>query len=362
MVMQDILYHDPRISKQAKRLISLTDSKKNGINIGGSLRNRASPIDSFPIEMEPSRFPMPPMPSKTLAFDQVMDCAIQDLIRNNQGKTIYVAWSGGIDSTSIVAGFLRNCENLRNIKILCSEISRFENPRFYDRFVCPNFQVLSSNEFQILPHMLEDSIVVDGNCGNQIFGNGWISRSVIRGRTEILDRDWREIDFPSYIGKGANLDLVEYIKATVSDSPVPIETVFDFSWWGWFNLKFEHVLYAPTMMFYDASPALADTDLKRLFLDVFYRPYATVLMQQWALSNLPERREKERITVKWHAKDYIRSVDGDPYYFMNKTVTESNNKIIGSTPCFAIDSDWNCLRLSDASTRRMLMDLLSDQD
>lgn len=357
-VFHDNLENDPAISSAVKKILSITNAKKIGIDVGGSLRNRASTINNLPLSMMQSQYPVPVLPSKPLVFSEVMDTVLQKLQQLGTNKTIYVAWSGGIDSTSIVAGILRNFNTLSNIVILYSDISIYENPRFFEKFIKPNFTTIYMDDFQLSADMLDHCLIVDGNCGNQIFGNKWISKAVQNRDTRILNLQWREIDFSKLVGTQKGLELVDYIKSTVDDSPVPINTVYDFAWWGWFNLKFESVIYRPTLMYYNNSTGLNNRDLQRLCTEVFYRPYAAELMQQWSMISLDERREKEKLTVKWHAKDYIRSVDGDPYYFLNKTVTESNNRFLGGNPCFAIDQDWNCLKLSDPATRKKIVELL----
>lgn len=353
---QEELDKDPRILPEMKSVFAST--RPDWVpDLGGSLRDRSDPINRLPIPMEPTRYPVPKMPDKKITFSETMDQWMASLQNKGVGKTIYIGWSGGIDSTSIMAGIFRNFSDTSNIRVLCSKNSIHENPFFYENYIKPNFKIVDSNELRLTPEMLDSTLIVDGHCGNQTFGQKWISTAWRDQKYDMLLKNWKEVEFSQVTGSKKTDALFETIKRTVPNSPVEIEKIFDFCWWAYFNFKFETVIYR-TLFWYQSNFEFDNEYLDQLASQVFQRPYASESLQQWTISHLEERRTQDRITPKWHAKDYIHSIDKNPYYFQNKTINDSRYKFGGNHAYFAIDSDWNCYKLSDPNTRKWLIKLL----
>lgn len=57
--------------------------------------------------LEPTEYPIPPLPTSTITFEDAADSFGSEIVAElNNGKQVYMMWSGGIDSTSIATSVL----------------------------------------------------------------------------------------------------------------------------------------------------------------------------------------------------------------------------------------------------------------
>lgn len=108
-----------------------------------------------------------------LTFEAATDARLCDLHQQLKDKPWLICWGGGIDSTAIVASILKNfCKaDLDNVVIFCNLDSVWLSPRFYYRYIKPNFRVIDSSHYDLEP-LLKHHYVIDGDLADYF----WPSR------------------------------------------------------------------------------------------------------------------------------------------------------------------------------------------
>lgn len=316
-----------------------------------------------PWDLAPSVCPMPKLlHNSELRFDVVMDSITHrfcDYIQRT-GKTPYISWSGGIDSTSILVSLLKvgNSDFLKKLVVLYNDRSIKENSFFYHRFLDGKVSTLNFDQSPL--HVTADNydqiVILDGEVGNQVMGSPHINSLVRQGRRDILDSDWTTIQDYSEIIYGSTDYHIQMIKDSAESAPVEILTVFDFLWWLNFNFKVDDVLLRKMLTHvHDLTP-----DQSREFWESgIFRHYAQPEMQQWSLVSKNQRHQSIEIMLKYIPKKYIYDFDHNDIWYAHKTEQASmastyEKCTFGDSGIIALDSDWNKYSLKDQETRRKL--------
>ena len=276
-----------------------------------------TPIDSLNLTM-PDYDPL-----FNLTFDEITDLRLTQLIRQRNDKRWLLLWSGGIDSMVIITSILKNLSKdaLSNIDIACNRISIYEHPKFFYKYIEPNFTLLDSSNLKLTDRLLQKYYIIDGEPADQLFG-GIASRSFTE--TSVL-KNWRTDpdEMLDFMAKKVDRPFAEWFYQTTSENivstDVPVETYYDFFWWTFFNYSWASIKLRPLQ--YQTSMSITSA---QLYFDNFIHWFNTVEYQKWSLVN--------RVGVKYGAnigerklasKKYIYDFDHDEYYFKFKVKMES---------------------------------------
>jgi hypothetical protein len=187
-----------------------------------------------------------------------------------------------------------------------NSMSVYENPRFYQDVIKPNFRT------QLIEHAPASpgSMVINGHPNDQLFAGGFqpfATRFATQGH-----RSWRSdpdglIEFLTDMAdRDFALWFYDIMSANILSTGLPIVTYSQFWWWWFFNHMWLSV----------ASP-LPHSSLAW---------FANHDYQQWSLHhNLAQARSGEHVGYKQEAKDYIYSVWPDAYYHAFKTKYHSGS-------------------------------------
>lgn len=288
-------------------------------------------------------------PAFSLSFSDVTDRRLAELraVKNDQRWLVW--WSGGIDSTVIVASILKNLSvsERANIDIACNRISIYENPTFYYNHIKPNFSIIDSNFLEINELLLKKYYVISGDPADQLYG-GMASRNMIDRHTVL--RNWRTdpdglIDF---FAQAVDRRFAEWYYETTRENiesvNVPIETYYDFCWWLFFNNSWMSILLRPLQFQTDMS-----VNNLKLMRSNFITWFSSIEYQQWSLvSRLGVKYGTNISERKLASKQYIYDFDHDEYYFRFKNKMES----VSRTPAnwcgyFCILDDYTRLTLDN---------------
>jgi hypothetical protein len=268
-----------------------------------------------------------------LTFADITDLRLNQLFKTRNNKRWLVLWSGGIDSTVIVASILKNLdpEDRANVDIACNRISIYEHPKFFYDHIKPNFTIVDSNNLALDKPMLEQYHVIDGEPADQLYG-GFASRAMLDGATIL--KDWRKDPdtLLNFFARSVDREFAEWyyetIKENIDSTNVPVENYYDFCWWLFFNTTWMSILLRPLQFQTDNSLA----SLKS-YLDNFISWFDTAEYQQWSMVNRLGIKYGTNIGQrKLASKQYIYDFDHNEYYFKFKTKMES----VSRTP-----SNWN---------------------
>jgi hypothetical protein len=311
-----------------------------------------------PWTFEDTEYPVPLMPSSPVSFSDAADsfgATISSYI--DQGKQIYLMWSGGIDSTVVAVSVLKYLrDNQRDhLHIVLSNASRVEHPVFYHKFL-KSLDQIELTDFDPGKLDLVNSIITDGEGGDQIFGSAAINKvfSIYpdkiylpwRDNQDFLKQFWYKDSVPGFYDF-----LMHIMETTIKHTSVPVITLYDFFWWLNFNFKFESVMYRHTLRL---GENVNDKDFEYFSNTTIYRLFATEKMQQWSMgAGAQEKLNQARKTIKWAARKYIYEFDCNEYYFREKRKEFSNSTIADATAKhIAIDKDYKRYTMAERSIRQ----------
>lgn len=233
-------------------------------------------------------------------------------ISNHAGtRKIYIFWSGGIDSTLVIASFLLAGVDASNIVIVCNQESIQENPKFWKHIVCEKFSCVSTDEFFLkYKTVLPEGVLVEANPAETTFGDfgpkinsdQTINTLTAEPSTQNLMAHYEKL-YPAVSPKRIEKSI-DVINLTVSSSPAPIATMFD--WLRWVNVNFIWISVNESLR----SRVHAQSD-------TFYF-FNAPDMQKWASKNV----SVEYIINKYYKhvlmKEIIFEIFEDSDYFDNK--------------------------------------------
>jgi hypothetical protein len=319
-----------------------------------------------PWDLAPSVCALPQIVSPNLNFDQVMDEIAADLCFKieQENKTPYLCWSGGIDSTSILVSILKNASPtfIDRLVVLCNESSVFENAYFFNKFIKGHVQYQSIETFVIDENNYNKIVILDGEGGNQCFAWSGISFFKQFGRSDILNSSC--LIHPHVLKStlaiaGIHPFSVDVINDSLRYAPIAIETIYDFIWWGNFNFKMDDVLLRKFDIW---TKNLTQQQCQIFWEQSLCRMYADPRMQVWSMVSKDIRREK--LFGKYFSKKYIYDFDHNDLYYSNKRGTYSSTDLYEQqdpslSPTFAIGSDWKKYNVNNDENRIKLIEMLA---
>jgi len=290
-----------------------------------------------------------PIPSFNPNFNlSYADCAMLhmeelDKLHNSSGKKFRLWYSGGIDSTGILASFIKyyGLEKASQVlEIFCSIESINENPWAWDRYI-------RKGKFKLIPSTShasrwdDDVIILNGEVNDQLFGGPSLAR--YKKNKDLYAR----VNIEDYIGVTCggikNADSIYFAEMMIEQArhaPIPVENSYQMAWWYGFSLLFHtNMVKLFTQTKFNTIPArYITTDLDHF--------YGTELFQQWSLKfhyDYPDQYcEWER--YKQFCKNFILDALDIPEY-ADKIKHGSFTRIMTKRPVgIALDEDFNVIR------------------
>lgn len=269
-----------------------------------------------------SIYPIPePRPFKK-TYAEICSARAQELIERAEtfGAPLYVSWSGGIDSTTVLCAILQNAtaHQRENIIVLLTEDSIAEYPDFFAKHIRGK---LRCDSMSLFPYMLgTDAVLIVGECNDQVFGSDVIGRLIGSQGPAVIHEPYSRDVFARFFSPLLNdpaatefcLDLFERIAAA---APVELPTNAAYLWWLNFNVKWQFV--ATRMLPYTTKRNVARTahDYLNVRFDQFFN---TEDFQLWSMMNPDKKIKDVWSTYKWPAKDFIYEYTKDADYRDNK--------------------------------------------
>lgn len=256
-------------------------------------------------------------------------------------RELAVFWSGGIDSTVILASIIKNftSDELSNVTVIANNQSYFENPIFYHRMIekfqlkTLNFKNLSN---EIIQSLFDNYLITDGEPGDKLwicnaalqfqsmYGNGLLSQPFKNTSHKFIEY------LTQYMSKKQACDYYDYLMQNFIETQSNVETTGDLFWWINFNFHWvEHLL-----VWYNLFPNKSVQSYNQY--KKYYKPwYNTVDYQLWSLASqqktiIDDRHELYKMT----AKKYIHQVVNDDFYCNYKS------KLGSSKPTKRLPSDF----------------------
>lgn len=290
---------------------------------------------------------MPPMDINfKKSFEEITDQRCMNLVHQYPDRPWIVMWSGGIDSTVIVASLLKNLSSsqLKNITISCNSVSVYENPLFFHNQIVKNFKTMDSTHADHSA-LLHDYHVIDGNPADLLFSGGLSIQARQVGMD--LSKPWKDspgqlIDYLSQSIDRVAAELFYDLMATNLAGADPrcemVQSLADWFWWINFNWKWIS----------DCWRALdvLQLDNTQPFVDSFVNWFDSYDYQQWAMTTGRYSVINDGTSIgdyKKTSKQYIYDLDRNPYYLNFKTKCHSTAQVKGNDPWHVMLDDMTTL-------------------
>ena len=182
----------------------------------------------------------------TSSLDQIMASRVASLVNKNQ--PINLMWSGGIDSTAMVAAFLKNVVHLDQIQLVYTPFSLYENKQFFE-FVTKKFPSLKTIDISGQTYMSQTfpGIIVSGHGGDEFTAS--LDKSFFDEHQSALSRPWQEF----WAKKNCSQDLIDFSEWYFSLSGRPIQTLLEARWWFYANCKSQYYIYRDSEFLIDRN-------------------------------------------------------------------------------------------------------------
>jgi len=219
---------------------------------------------------------------------------VQQLLTQHQ--KLNLLWSGGIDSTAMLASFLQHCNNLDQLRILYTINSIKENPGFFLLLQQIDVELLEFGGDVYLKQTLDGQFVsadgadditasLDQSFYEQV---GWTG----------LHAKWTDLFFD----RTQNIDFVDWCGQWFETSGCEISTVFQARWWFYTACKIQKFSTSLAGLIHDDQP-----------LPIGF--YDCEWFEHWSAHNLDKIMPKPSYkSYKQCLKDYIFNYDHDQHY------------------------------------------------
>jgi hypothetical protein len=318
------------------------------------------------------------------SFTEVSDNrAIEIKKRIGQGEKFAVMFSGGIDSTVVMAALIKNLsvDELSNVVVCASIETMIENPVFWSKFIQDKFKIIDShkNKYDDLINQGFTPITADeGDCiHGTIFGlilynnyDYYIDELSPIAKTNLQNIKYKISDADTHFSQYADILIrhlgipsnpefgklfYEKIVHNINTASVPVHSLHDFFWWTIFNIKYLNCAVRGSIYLNDTMDA--QTVMNRII-----NWYSGTEYQLWSMvnNNNGQKIEKTASTYKKAAKDYIWELDRNDWYRNFKVKIESlwniattQSVVDGYHPNsrVGLTKDWKILSIDDPAVQ-----------
>lgn len=276
---------------------------------------------------QPVGYDIPKVPPNfALDFADVTDRRAQEIAQEckTHDLRIVVHWSGGIDSTVVLAAMIRNFDRdlLSRIYVWMNNASYLENPYFYEHVILPHGLGHGQS-----PPDWRDAKIFNGHPADALWG-----QSDVVEINRYFPQCWKSdpVRDPdrllAWLDMKTSPELSRWFYDIVVDSSqqagIELYTYEDFYWWSNFNLW-----YVPQAFFAvsDIPAKISKTDYQQHAANLVAW-FHTTEYQCWSMASRAGGTKWDGTTrgYKGLAKDYIWTVDKNDYYRQYKTKSGSD--------------------------------------
>lgn len=295
---------------------------------------------------------LPDSNPKLRDFTEIADArAIELENRATIYETVYLFWSGGIDSTMVLCAILKNCSAAFRSKlvIVLNNNSIDEFPEMYQLHIRGKFTEANTDDFiaGLILHT-NDALYLTGDIGDSIFGFDGFP-TIDKMYPNLYKNSWvKNKDFlVSFFSKTtgnitAGKFLVDYVEESLVRSKIEVDTIYDFLWWINFNWGYNTGVY----MNWRLGLVPPGLDARKYMEENLFIFFNSKPFQNWAVASIGTnlRIGDTGSTHKKSAKQYIFDYTKDSEYFLNKLKEDSapkNKQIYNNRMLVAVDTDYN---------------------
>ena len=291
---------------------------------------------------------------KNLSFDDVTDnraLELQDKV--SSFNKVYLFWSGGIDSTVILAAILKNWnkESIQKLIIVLNKYSVEENSNMYHNYIHEKINTISTDLFfSGKANFSHDAVYVDGNVGDSVsyLCLAEFDKMYPGYYKKPWKQNWRILIefFSKYQNQQYGLSMYKQIVESLEFNNLEIETINDFLWWLTFNWLHDKLLYNILWQYTPCFFSNPNIDTKKFLEENMFQWFNSDDYQNWTVSTIGTtlRIGDDISTNKYSFKTYIFNFDNNYDYYKYKLKEASTPKNIvkdNHIILCAIDTEYN---------------------
>jgi len=328
-LMAEVNKRDPIFYKKWIDLYKIFGHSTIGVN------DRTGGIQ-FPIKTcVPEHLKLPEYVDTNITYRECCLARAEQILKKQEETDlpIQLMYSGGIDSTTILATFIDLLgveETAKRITVVMNKESIDENPWFWYKFIRPHMNIQLS-DLGYNDNKFGQCIYVTGELNDQLFGSDLQKDIYLTGGNDYLnnkiDMDWF-IKYLSNKGMGdesATLWAEIFIR-NLETCPNHNSTGWDVLWWYNFSWKWIYVYYRIFLVSKLKGP------MDTVWLENNYYPFfADTNFQLWSMNSKEQKHQGSWQSYKYTAKKYICDVYGGNEY-MQKVKRGSLQHILTMRP------------------------------
>jgi hypothetical protein len=310
---------------------------------GISLIDRSGKV-TFPIEtiLTPEN-KIPVYTDSNLTYKECCLKKAQEIvdIHNATGYSINLMYSGGIDSSVMLAAFIELLgieESTKKIKIILSNESIIENPEFWSKFIRPNFVLVNSLTYR--PD--ETSITVLAELNDQLFGSDIVKSIYSYGGNKAVNSPATFGNLYDFLDKQTEMSdyskeiWVNLLLTNLNTCPVSDKKLWDVFWWynfvfKWTNVKYRYAMYTDVLY----SPEIIKNNIINFFDSVDF--------QLWSMNNKEPKHLGTIESYKHTAKQIFVDITGLTDYIKKVKKVSLENLLTFKQHQQALTSDFHYL-------------------
>lgn len=271
-------------------------------------------------------------PASCLTLDNLIEKRVKEIV--DLGYTINVCWSGGIDSTTALVGFLKHAPH-QQLRIIYTPYSVYENRDFHE-LLSKNFSHIEMLDISgdIYIQQKFDGVFVNGHGGDEHVGSLDESFYELLG-PKVLD-NWKDY----FLSKNADVEFAENL---FSESGKEIKSLLEARWY--FYSRFKSQVFPISDNFFLSNQKDNRIENTIGFFDCFDFEAFMYYHPELLLEEAHEYKTHKRFLKK-----YIFDFDKNLNYYLNKEKTNSIQFVI-YTKKKMIMLDYRWIALLSDSTR-----------
>ena len=284
------------------------------------LRSRSLPFTTpWGSDTHPEFMQLPKLEYTDKSLSDILDERAETLFARavEDDKRIWIMWSGGIDSTTLIAAFIRTIDPValkERVSIVMSANSVAENFYFYSKFIHNQFETINWLDLDVTQELLEETIVLHGDPANAL-----LSCPTVSAFAPLVESKRHLLPFRNNLGTiidNLNPDTewaewyVHKLAAAIPETD-SATSIAAFWWWNYVNFKWHGSILRP---FFFTRKSVTEPITEEQF-EYYYDTcfYINNDLQNWSYSNI-DRIVQDPFNYKPEMRSYIHSVSGDDLY------------------------------------------------
>jgi hypothetical protein len=233
-------------------------------------------------------------------------------------KKIIIAWSGGIDSTSVLIEFLKLAPKAQ-LAVLMNKYSIEEYPEFYAKYIKDQIEVIDIMKQSILRECVKDGVIVTASTFDQTFGDETIHHPDLLSTR--LDAFLQPLDKSTQ----------EYYSKSIQACPVKLTNVKEFFWWMYYTICYQNY---ETVWLAAEDSLIAEQNIFHFPSNQDWNDYSVSTPMEIKFPGNDYRNYKIAL------KNHIYEFNKDQYYRTYKIKYTSIINILWRDNCHYITTDW----------------------